>query len=452
MVSEGELAAIRQIARQGFRAEICTMARANKQDLDAAIASEAQSVHLVVPTSELHIKYKLKSTPEDVLELAQECVEYAKSHGLIVELSAEDGSRSDLGYIVKLFRRGVEARADRVCLCDTVGILTPERSYAMFRRLREELPNVVISAHCHNDMGMAVANSISALRAGADQVHVTVNGIGERAGNAALEEVVVALKALYGVEVGVRTEMLYDVSQLVSRLTGVYLQPNKAIVGENAFTHESGIHTHGILSHPLTYEPIPPEMVGVRRKFVIGKHAGSHGIRAILEEMGLSPTEEQLREIMKRVKALGDKGKKVTSGDLQAIAEAVMGIPKNKPIRLKEIVVVTGDKVTPTASVTLVVRGKKVVESATGVGPVDAAINAIRRAVSEVEPIALEEYHVKAITGGTDAVVEVVTRVRRGNKVVTTMGAKGDIVMASVDAILSAINLLLSENSSAHSG
>jgi D-citramalate synthase len=440
--SKGELQAIKLISNEGLKAEICSMARAVKNDIEAVVESDADSVHLVVPTSDLHLRYKLKKTREEVLKLTGDCVQYAKDHGLTVELTAEDSTRSDLEYVKQVFSTGISFGADRICPADTVGVLTPERSYYMFSEMRRAF-KVPISAHCHNDFGMAAANSIAALLAGANQVHVTVNGLGERAGNAAFEEIVMALNALYGVKLPIRTELIFDTSQLVARLTGIYVQPNKAIVGRNAFAHESGMHTHGILSNPFTYEPISPETIGAARHLVAGKHAGSHGIRAALEQMRLKPSDEQLKEIFQRVKNLGDKGKEVTDADLQAIAEAVMGLPKIRPIQLKELTVVTGDKVTPTASVKIEVNSKLITEAATGVGPVDAAINAIRKAVSAVTEMQLDEYSVKAITGGTDAVVEVIVRLRKGNRIVTATGARGDIVMASVDAVLSAANLLM---------
>ncbi|MEM2314397.1 MAG: alpha-isopropylmalate synthase regulatory domain-containing protein, partial [Candidatus Bathyarchaeia archaeon] len=371
-----------------------------------------------------------------------------KAHGLTVEFGPEDATRSDINFLKEAIRVAVASGADRVTPPDTVGVLTPEKSYALFMDLKKAFPNVVFGVHCHDDFGLAVANTLAALRAGAEEAHVTVNGLGERAGNAALEEVVVALNLHYGVNTSIRTDLLYDVSMLVSRLTGVIVQPNKAIVGENAFTHESGIHTHAILAEPSTYEAIPPDLVGRRRRLVAGKHAGSHGVRAALMEMGLHPTEEQLKEIFRRVKEVGDKGKRVTDADLKAIAEAVMGIPSIQPIKLEELTVVTGDHVTPTASVRLNVNGKTIIEAATGVGPVDAAINAIRKAVSAIEPIRLEEYHVKSITGGTDAVVEVIVRLRRGDQIATAMGVHEDIVMASVNAMISGMNVLMSNNRS----
>ncbi len=442
-VSKGEREAVKIIANEGLKAEICSCSRAVKRDIDAAADSDADSVHLVIPTSDLHLKYKLRKSKKEILALAEENVRYAKDRGLIVELSAEDATRTDHGFLQKFFRRGINAGADRICPCDTVGVLTPENTHKLFLDLRKAFGNVLISAHCHDDFGMAVANSIAALKTGVDQVHATINGLGERAGNAALEEIVVALKSIYGQEVPIKTELLYGTSTLVSRLTGIPVQPNKAVVGENAFAHESGIHTHAVLAHPRTYEPIPPELVGVTRRLVAGKHAGSHGIKAALDKIGLTLTDEQLKETFLRVKNLGDKGKKITDADLLAIAEVVAGLPKTRPIRLEELTVVTGDKVTPTASVRLNLSEKAVTGAATGVGPVDAAINAVRKTVSAVEPIHLEQYHVESITGGTDAVVEVLVRLRRGNRTVTAIGVREDIVMASVEALISGMNVLM---------
>jgi D-citramalate synthase len=238
---------------------------------------------------------------------------------------------------------------------------------------------------------------------------------------------------------------LYSVSQFVQRLTGVYMQPNKAIVGENAFTHESGIHTQGMLANPGTYEPIAPELVGGTRRLASGKHSGSAGIKAALSGMGLAPNEEELKEIFDRVKTVGDKGKTVTDADLLAIAESVLDLGKEKPIQLKEITVVSGNTVTATASVRLKLNGKEVSGAAMGVGPVDAAINAVKRAIAEVEPILLEQYNVKAITGGTDAMVEVMVRMRKGDRTATAMGVREDIVMASMDAVIGCMNVLTTD-------
>jgi D-citramalate synthase len=373
-------------------------------------------------------------------------VKHAKNCGLVVELSAEDATRAERKYLKEVFATGIEAGADRVVACDTVGVLTPERSFDLFSDLRNSLNVPVVSVHCHNDFGMAVANTVAALRAGANQFHATINGLGERAGNASLEEIVVTLRNLYKIQLDVKMQQIYSISQLVSRLTGIYVQPNKAIVGENAFTHESGIHTQGMLAHPGTYESIEPELVGGTRRLASGKHSGSAGVKATLMTMGLEPTEEQFKEIFQRIKAIGDKGKSVTDADLLAVAENVLGLSKQKPIQLKEITVVSGNTVTATASVRLTLNGKEVNGAAIGVGPVDAAINAVKKAIQEVEPIHLELYNVKAITGGTDAMVEVLVRMRKGNRTATAMGVREDIVMASMDAVIGGMNVLTAYN------
>jgi (R)-citramalate synthase len=443
-VSEGEMESVKLIVKQNLKAAISSAARGTKNDIDAVLRSGASTVSMIIPTSDLHIECKLHKTRAQIVQTAEDCVRYAKDHGLVVEFLAEDATRSDFDYLAKVFQTAANAGADRVIACDTVGILTPERSVEFFSKLKEKL-KVPIGVHCHNDFGMAVANTVAALGAGAQEAHATINGLGERAGNASLEEVVVTLKSLYKLDLNIKTELLYGTSQLVSRLTGIHVQPNKAIVGENAFTHESGIHTQGMLSNPLTYEPIAPELVGSKRRLSPGKHSGSHAIRADLESMGLKPNEDQFKEIFQRIKVLGDKGKTVMDADVLAIAENVMGLSKAKPIHLEEMTFVGGDKVTATASVRLALNGKEVWGAAVGVGPVDAAINAVKNAIAEVEPITLEQYMVKAITGGTDAMVEVVVRMRKGDRVVTAMGVREDIVKASMEAVLSAMNVLTTD-------
>jgi D-citramalate synthase len=419
------------------------MARGVISDIDAVLKTAAKGVHLVIPSSDLHLEYKLKKSREEILKITADTTQYAKDHGLTVELSAEDATRSDLDFLTQMFKAGVAAGADRLCPCDTVGVLIPERTSELFSELKKRFSNVPLSVHCHDDFGLAVANSIIALKSGADQAHVTINGLGERAGNASLEELVVVLNASYNVNLAIKTELLYETSRLVSRITDFPLQPNKAIVGENAFVHESGMHTHGIVANPATYEPFKPELIGRTRRIASGKHSGSTGIRASLKEMGLDPNDEQVKEIFLRVKSLGDKGKRVADADLQAIAEAVMELPAIRPIKLEEITVVTGSRVTSTASVRLNLNGKMLTEAATGVGPVDAAINAIKKAVGIVEPIQLENYSVKAITGGTNAVTEVAVNISKGDRKATAIGVNEDIVIASVEAMLSGMNVLM---------
>ncbi|MDI6819985.1 MAG: 2-isopropylmalate synthase [Candidatus Hodarchaeaceae archaeon] len=442
ITSEGERQAIKMISSANLNAEICSFTRALRADVDAALACDVDSIHLVVPTSDIHLQYKLKKSRAEVKEMALDAVRYAVDHGLIVELSAEDATRSDLAFIKEIFLGGIGEGAQRVCICDTVGVLTPERAHELFAEVVKAV-NVPVAAHCHNDFGMATANTVAAVRAGAQEVHVTVNGLGERAGNAALEEVVLALAQFYDVQTKIRLKGLYEISRLVERHTGLPVSPTKAVVGENAFSHEAGIHTAGVLAYPPTYEPIAPKMVGHHRRLVFGKHVGSHAIESELRRMGLEPTKEQVREIFEQVKKLGDRGKLVTDAELRAIVDAVMGRILEEMVKLEELTVLSGNKVTPTASVRLKFEDKQVTESGLGVGPVDAAINAIRKVVEGMSNIRLQEYHVDAISGGTDAVVDVVVKLTDGKRIVTARGTSGDIIMASVQAMLNGVNRLL---------
>jgi len=441
MTSEGERQSIKAIAGFGLKAEICSYVRALKPDIDAALDCDVDSVHLVVPVSDLHIERKLKSDRRSVIDLAVQVTEYAKDHGLLVELSGEDASRADLDYLIGLYIAGIEAGADRLAFCDTVGVLVPEVTAQIFSRLSQL--DAPVSIHCHNDFGMATANTVAALRSGACQAHVTVNGIGERAGNASLEEVVMTLESLYKIDTGIKCQDIYQLSRTVSRLTALPLAPNKAIVGENAFTHEAGIHVHGLLADTSTYEPIHPESVGRKRRIVLGKHAGRSSVELALREFGLTVSENQLAQIVARVKELGDKGKRVSDADLQTIADTVLSIQMEPKVKLQEVTVVAGNTVTPTASVKLRLNGTERLEAGTGVGPVDAAINAVRRAISGVADVRLDEYHVDAITGGTNAVVEVWVTMAMADRKITARGADADIIIASVEAVLEGINRLM---------
>ncbi len=442
-VSEGEMKAIRLIAGENLRAEIFSASRCLKRDIDAALKAGVDGVNIIIPTSDLHLRVKLRKTRAEALEMLREVVSYAKGEGLIVEVSTEDGSRTDLTFLKKAVTEAVEAGADRVALCDTVGALTPEASHRFFSEMIREFPDVLFAAHCHDDLGLAVANSLAALRAGAQEVHVCVNGLGERAGNAALEEVAVALRVVYGAEMGIKTERLWETSRLVERVTGVVVPPNKAVVGINAFSHESGIHTHAVLRHPSTYEFIDPDIVGAARHIVPGKHAGSHGLRRNLEEMGLTPSEEEFRRILNEVKARGDRGMRVADTTLLEIAEKVMGVKAEKTVKIDEFIVVTGNTITPTASVKLRIDGAEYHEASMGVGPVDATLKAVMRALKPEERPHLEAYHVDAITGGTDAEVEVEVRLRHGDIVVSSRGRSRDIVRASIEAYIAGVNLLV---------
>jgi (R)-citramalate synthase len=443
ITSPGEREGIKKITKEGLSAEICSFARAVQVDIDAALECDVGSVHLVVPTSDLHLKHKLRKTREEVLQQAIDSTQYALDHGLIVELSAEDSTRSDMEYLSQIFKAGIETGAQRICACDTVGMLTPEKSYEFYGELSKL--GAPLSVHCHNDFGLAVANSLSALQAGATEVHATINGIGERAGNASLEEIAVALYSLYDFKTDINIQMLYETSKMVARMTGVYLQPNKAIVGENAFAHESGIHADGVIKKAETYEPITPELVGHQRRFVMGKHIGTKLLQKRVEELGMKVNKDQLMQIFHRIKSLGDMGKCVTDVDLQAIAEDVMGIVQEKMVELEEVTIVSGNKVIPTASVKLKINDKDILEAGVGLGPVDAAIVAIKKSLADFADIELEEYHVDAITGGTDALIDVIVKLRYEGRVISARSTQPDIIMASVEAYLSGVNRLLAD-------
>ena len=440
--SEGERDAIKLISEAGLPAEICTYVRALKTDIDFAADFGADSVHLVVPVSDLHIAKKMRKTRDQVCAMAYEAVEYAKSRGLIVELSGEDASRADQTFLQEIFSEGVHRGADRLCFCDTVGLLTPEMVAEFIPPIAKIAP---LSIHCHDDLGFALTNTMAALKSGASCAHVTVNGLGERAGNTPLEEVVMALEILYDYRTRIKKEEIYQLSTLVSRLTGVPLPINKAIVGEMAFTHESGIHAHGVMREPSTYESIKPEMIGRKRRIVLGKHSGSASVESALNEMSYKADEHQIKEIVKRIKHLGDAGKRVTDSDLMAIADAVLAIECKPIITMRQFTAVSGSNMIPTASVTLVVNGQEMTGAATGDGPVDAAMEVLRKCVSDVADIRLEEYHVDAIQGGTDALVDVTVRLSKDGKIITSRGARTDIIMASVEAMIAGMNRLLRE-------
>jgi 2-isopropylmalate synthase len=448
MSSEGEKRVVKEIAKAGLEAEVCGLARATLSDIDAAIDCDVDVVHVFIPTSPVQMKYAVNMTPEQVLSATVKHVEYVKKHGLKCEFSPMDATRSKLSFLKQVCQAAEKAGADMLNIPDTVGIMIPQT----MRKLIEEVKTAVkvpISIHCHDDFGMAVANSLAAVEAGATQVHATINGLGERAGNAALEELVMALHIIYKLKTGINSRLLYSTSRMVSTLTGIFVQANKAIVGENAFAHESGIHTRGVTVKPLTFEPIKPESVGRTRKLVAGKLAGTRGIKAELQEIGIHPTEDQLKEIVNRVKELGDKGKMVTDADLLALTSAVMGevVPEEKIVDLCDLAVVTGIKVIPTASVRLVLDGKEYIAAETGVGPVDAVLKAIQKLTSNLAKIRLNEYRLEAITGGSNAVAEVVIKVEdEQGHIVSARAAREDIVMASVEAMINGINKCLIKN------
>ncbi|MEM0448618.1 MAG: 2-isopropylmalate synthase [Methanomassiliicoccales archaeon] len=444
ITSSGEKEAVRRIASLGLKPRICSLSRCRKEDVDAVIDCGVDYIHMFLATSDIHMKHKLRMSPSEVKARAVEMVEYAKDHGLTVEFSCEDATRTRIDFLKEMHVAVQEAGADKINMPDTVGTMTPP---AMEHLVREVMTvtKVPLSMHNHNDFGLAVANSLAGVRFGARQVHVCVNGLGERAGNAALEEVVLGLIAFYGVKTNIETSRIGYTCKLVSRLTNFPIPANKPVVGSNAFAHESGIHVHGVLRDPSTYEAFSPELVGMQRHIVMGKHTGAHSVREKLKEYDVEVTEEQLAAVVEQVKRLAEGGKQVDDAEILALASHYSGMKEDEArrIKLKEFAVFTGVNVTPTAVVALEMEGELRRGSQIGVGPVDAALNAIRSVLSD--KVSLEEYRLNAITGGSDALCEVTVRMRLDSegKVMSVGKSVGpDIVNTSVDAAIEAIDRL----------
>ena len=448
VISDGERSAVKMITSESFNSELCGLARTNKKDIDAAVDCGLNYIHTFIATSDIHLEYKLKMTREQALEKAIDAVEYGKSRGLQVEFSAEDATRTDRVFLKEIFSEVAKAGADRIDIPDTVGYSTPQY-IAEITKDAIDATKLPISVHCHNDFGLAVANAISGIQAGAECAHVTINGIGERAGNASLEELVMALNSLQfdqKWETNINKELLYETSRYVSKIIGITVQPNKAIVGENAFGHESGIHTHGVLNNPLTYEPISPEIVGRTRWLQVGKHAGIHGMNAMLKEYGIVPNEEQTKKILDKVKNIGDQGKQVTEVELLSLANEVIGENKLKRIvQLTGFSVSTGVGTMPYAFVKLNIDGKEMVATDYGVGPVDASLNAIQKITGQItDEVRLKEYRLDSISGGANALCEVTVKVEdaRGN-IISSKSVGEDIVTTSVQAMVDGINRIM---------
>lgn len=446
VISAGEAKAVRLISDENLSCEVCGLARANKKDIDAVSDANLSYVHTFIATSDIHMKYKLQMSPEEVLTKAIDAVTYAKSLGLQVEFSAEDATRTDRSFLSRVFSEVAQAGADRIDIPDTVGYSTP--AYMADITADAVQSGLPVSVHCHNDFGLAVANSLAGIHAGAVCAHVTINGIGERAGNASLEELSMALKCLQHdvpYETNINSEMIYETSRIISSMVGITVQPNKAIVGDNAFGHESGIHTHGILNNPLTYEPIGPELVGRKRWLRVGKHAGMHGTNAILAEYGVHPTDEQSQQILSRVKDTGDMGKLVTEVELISIANDVMGDNNVRDlVKLDGFSVSTGIGTMPYAFVRLNINGQEYLGTDFGVGPVDAAFNAIQKITGSTSDLVIKDYGLASISGGSQALCEVTVRVAdaSGNSISSKTIGK-DIVTTSVKAVINGANRLM---------
>jgi len=442
ITSKGERDAIKKISHSNLNAKVYSGCRINKKEIDLAESLGVDGVQIIVPTSELHQKTKLHKSRAEIGQLVEDVVDYAVQKGLEVGVSAEDASRTELDYLISLFKKVEKLNCNRVCYCDTVGLLTPEQAYTQINNITSKI-KIPVGIHCHNDFGLATANTIFALNARATEFHATVNGVGERAGNAPLEEIVMALRERYDIDLGVQYQKIFALSREVSNLMAVPVQPNKAIVGANAFTHESGIHTDGMMKDTAMYEPFAPELVGRKRRYLIGKHSGKKIVKNSLKELGIELSDNELLILVEKVKSLAEKEKTITDADLVALSYDILGSPKKEFVKLDEFTVVTGNKITPFASVHILANNKKYLGAGTGVGPVDAAVNAIKNATNMFIDMKLINYEVKSITGGTNALVDVAITLRRGDIDRKGRGVAEDIISASVVAYMSAVNQIL---------
>ena len=456
--SPGDFNAVKHIAQNVKGPAIAGLARANKKDIDAAWEAvkyaEKPRIHTFIATSDIHLEFKLRKSREEVLKITDEMVRYAKSLCHDIEFSAEDAGRTDPDYLCQVVETAINAGATTVNIPDTVGYTVPEEFGALIKYVMEKVPNVdqaVISVHCHNDLGMATANTIAALTNGARQVECTINGLGERAGNCSLEEIAMILKTrkdklnLYST---VDTTQIYKTSRLVSNLTGMLVQPNKAIVGVNAFAHESGIHQDGVLKYRTTYEIMNPTDIGlVESQLPLGPRSGRHALKARLIELGYELSEEDLHKAFERFKILADKKKSITNRDLEYIvADELRFTNADMQYKLKYVSVSCGDKSLPTATVQLEkADGEVVQDAAIGAGPVDAIYQAVNRIIDV--PNDLTEFSIQAITEGIDALGEVTIRVKsEDGNVYTGNGANVDIIVAATHAYVNALNKLVSKN------
>ena len=448
--SPGDFESVRRVAEAMSNPIVLSLSRTREEDVDQALRAVEKAkrpgVHIFIATSEIHMKYKLNMTREDVLDAATWAVTRAKQHLDHVEFSCEDASRSDWEFMAKICTEVIRAGARIINLPDTTGHAIPEEFGRMFAFMREQVPGadkVIWSAHCHNDLGLAVANSLAAIRNGARQVECTINGIGERAGNTSMEEVVMALKTrkdLMEVRTGIDTRQIYPASRLLSQIIGQPVPPNKPIVGDNAFAHEAGIHQDGVLKNKLTYEIMKPEDIGIpSNKLVLGKHSGRHAFVNRLEELGVDPLTIDVQKAFAAFKELCDKKKIVYDDDILALANEESRRTADQ-FELVDLIVTSSSRATPRAEVTMRVSGEQRSADSTGDGMVDACYKAIYK-IAGITPT-LERYSVKAITGGTDALGEVSCLVREDGMTVAGQGAHSDIVMASALALVNAFNRL----------
>jgi 2-isopropylmalate synthase len=451
IASDGDFQAVHEIAKRTKQAVVCGLSRAGQKDIDRAgeaiRPARRGRIHTFISTSPVHMKWKLQMQPEQVFELVIASVTRARGYTDDVEWSCEDGTRTEHDFLCRCVEAAINAGATTINIPDTVGYTVPDEYFALMAMVRERVPNsdkAVFSVHCHDDLGLAVANSLAGVRAGARQIECTINGIGERAGNAALEELVMAMKTRNDVLPfwsGIDATMLTRASKLVSAVTSFPVQYNKAIVGRNAFAHESGIHQDGMLKHTQTYEIMTPESVGVKQtSLVMGKHSGRHAFVHKLEDLGYHLAGNQLEDAFIRFKALADRKKLVYDEDIEALVDEEIATAQDR-IKLVSLTVIAGTMGPQSATATLDIDGKHMTVQSTGNGPVDATFNCIKALVPN--EATLELYQVHAVTEGTDAQAEVSVRLSENGKSVTAKGADPDTLVASAKAYLGALNKLM---------
>ncbi len=448
IASPGDFNAIREISRNVGNVSVASLARTTKLDIDRAWEAlqfaKKPRLHLFIATSDIHLKHKLKLTREEVLKSAVEGVRYAKRFFDDIEFSAEDAVRSDLGFLAEIFTAVIAEGAKTINIPDTVGYTTPEEYFAFIQAVRNQVENidqVEVSVHCHNDLGFAVANSLAAVRAGATQIECTVNGIGERAGNAALEEIVMALdtrKDYFDCVTQIDTKQIMKTSKLLQSITGVKVQPNKAIVGENAFAHEAGIHQHGVLQERTTYEIMTPESVGLdTNKIVLGKHSGRHAFIDRVKALGYGLDTSELETAYAAFIDLCDKKKEVYDDDIDAIInKEISHTPE--VVKLNTFMIHSGKHIPATATISLNIQGNEITDASVGDGPVDASFKVIERSVNK--NIKLVDYKINAVTEGKDALGEAVVILKINNKSYRGRGLSTDVIEASISAYIEAVN------------
>jgi len=451
IASNGDFESVNEVAKLVKESVVCGLARSAHGDIDRAAEAlkpaKQSRIHTFISTSPLHMKYKLRMEPEEVYDAVIDSVSYARNFTDNVEWSPEDGSRTEHDFLCRTVEAAINAGATTINIPDTVGYAVPEEFGALIAMLKERVPNIdkaIISTHCHNDLGLAVANSLAGVAGGARQVECTINGLGERAGNAALEEIVMALRTRQDrmpFTTGIDTTCITRASRMVSSVTGFAVQPNKAIVGANAFAHESGIHQDGMLKHAQTYEIMTPESVGLTQsKLVMGKHSGRHAFRVKLQELGYELGDNAVQEAFRRFKALADKKKDVYDEDIMALVDDEVQ-RSNDAIQFESLRVVCGSEGPQTATLALSVDGASQEVTSEGDGPVDATFNAIAQIVPHIARLQL--YQVHAVTEGTDAQAEVSVRLEEDGKTVVGRGADTDTLVASARAYVNALNKLV---------